>query len=196
MAFFMEQFAHPRGVLGSIAGWLLLVRNKERNRWTLNLLQMRPTDQVLEIGFGPGWAVAEAAKLVSRGGVTGIDPSETMLKDASARNAAAIRAGQVRLRLGSESPLPFAESAFDKVLAVNSFQFWSNAQSGLSEVRRVLRSGGRVAITVQPMWVKSDEEARQVGADLKRQLSEAGFQSVRLEMLPLQPLCFCAVGVK
>src|SRR5258706_15068916 len=92
----LKQFSLPQGFLGRVAGWLMLVRNKERNRWTLQLLKLRPTDAVLEIGFGPGWALAEAAQALTKGRMSGVDPSATMLEEASRRNAKAIRAGQVK----------------------------------------------------------------------------------------------------
>lgn len=196
MASFMDQFAHPSGWQGSLVGWIMAMKNQERNRWTLQLLQLHPTDHLLEIGFGPGWAVAEAAKQLPKGQVMGVDPSATMLRDASTRNAGAIKAGRVGLRLGNEAPLPFPEAAFNKVMAVNSFQFWAKPMDGLCQVKRVLKTGGRAAITVQPMWVKSDDEARDVGEDLQKQMTEAGFREVTLEILPLKPLCFCALGLK
>jgi ubiquinone/menaquinone biosynthesis C-methylase UbiE len=140
--------------------------------------------------------VAEAAQILTHGQVMGVDMSATMLKDASARNADLIKAGRVGLRLGGESPLPFPDVSFNKVMAVNSFQFWAKPEDGLGQVKRVLKTGGRAAITVQPMWVKSDDEARQVGDGLKQQMLAAGFKEVALEVLPLKPLCFCAAGLK
>lgn len=196
MPSFNEQFAHPQGLLGSLAGWLMLLKNRQRNLWTLDLLQLKPTDYVLEIGFGPGWAIEQAAKRVPRGQVAGIDASATMLKDASRRNAAAIRAGRVQLQLGTEAPLPFADRTFESVFAVNSFQFWKEPCRGLSEVQRVLKLDGWLALTVQPMWAKTDEEATAYATSVKAQIAEAGFANVRIETLHLSPLCFCILGYK
>jgi hypothetical protein len=46
---------HPRGAAGSVTGWVFAHRpsNRQRNRWAVSLLDIRPADQVLEIGFGP-----------------------------------------------------------------------------------------------------------------------------------------------
>ncbi len=196
MHFFNEQFAHPQGLLGSFAGWLMMLKNRQRNLWTLDLLQLKPADHVLEIGFGPGWAIEQAAQRVPRGQVAGLDTSVTMLHDASRRNAAAIRAGQVQLQLGIESPLPLGAGIVDKAYAVNSFQFWTESHQGLLEVRRVLKPGGRLAITVQPMWAKTGEEATAYATSVKAQIAEAGFANVRVETLHLSPLCFCILGYK
>jgi hypothetical protein len=55
---------HPRGAAGSVTGWVFAHRpsNRQRNRWVVSLLDVQPADQVLEIGFGPGLAVAELAR--------------------------------------------------------------------------------------------------------------------------------------
>jgi hypothetical protein len=51
-----RQFRRPTGLLGRLAGWIMANRpsNIERNRWTVDLLNVQPSDHVLEIGFGPG----------------------------------------------------------------------------------------------------------------------------------------------
>jgi ubiquinone/menaquinone biosynthesis C-methylase UbiE len=160
----------------------------------LDLLELRPAEHVLEIGFGPGWAIEQAAKRVPHGQVFGLDASATMLNDATSRNAAAIRTGQVQLQLGTEAPLPFANRTFESVFAVNSFQFWKDPRRGLLEVQRVLKTDGRLAITIQPMWVKTNEEATEYATSVKTQIVEAGFDRVHIETLRLTPLCFCIIG--
>ena len=58
------QAHHPRGAAGSVNGWVFAHRpsNRQRNRWAVSLLGVRPVSRVLEIGFGPGLAVAELAR--------------------------------------------------------------------------------------------------------------------------------------
>ena len=57
------QAHHPRGAAGSVNGWVFAHRpsNRQRNRWAVSLLGVQPADQVLEIGFGPGLAIAQLA---------------------------------------------------------------------------------------------------------------------------------------
>lgn len=59
------QFGHPRGPLGHLAGWIMGARasNRERSRWAVSLLDIEPTDRVLEIGFGPGLAIESGRSL-------------------------------------------------------------------------------------------------------------------------------------
>jgi ubiquinone/menaquinone biosynthesis C-methylase UbiE len=147
---------HPRGAAGSVTGWVFAHRpsNRQRNRWAVSLLDVQPTDRVLEIGFGPGLAVAALVR-AGAGHVYGIDHSGVMLRQASKRNAADIRAGRVTLINASADQLPAdLDGPFDAILAVNSLGFWPAPAEQLAELRRRLAPGGRIAIASQPrcLW--------------------------------------------
>ena len=62
------QFMHPHGLGGHLPGWVMAHRssNRRRNTWVVSLLDVRPTDRVLEIGFGPGIAIGELAHAPQR----------------------------------------------------------------------------------------------------------------------------------
>lgn len=53
--------------------------NRRRNAWVVSLLDVQPADHVLEIGFGPGMAIAEARRIGPAGHVYGVDHSQVML---------------------------------------------------------------------------------------------------------------------
>ena len=96
----VRQFGHPRGLAGGVAGWVMGHRasNRERNIWATSMLDLQPGNTVLEVGFGPGIAIAELGRRVgATGHVFGIDHSTVMLRQATRRNAAAIKAGTVSL---------------------------------------------------------------------------------------------------
>src|SRR5581483_1162474 len=107
MRSFNSQFAHPQGIPGRLAGAIMALENRGRNRWAISLLELKPTDRVLEIGFGPGWAIAEMHKMVTKGRVAGVDASETLVRQAARRNALAIRTGRVELQHAPATELPF-----------------------------------------------------------------------------------------
>jgi SAM-dependent methyltransferase len=149
---------------------------------------VQPTDQVLEIGFGPGLAIAELARRATRGHIYGIDHSEVMVRQASKRNAAAIRAQRVELAHMSVDRLPrFAES-LDAIVAVNSVGFWPNPTEQLSKLRGLLRPGGRIALASQPRCpgATADTTAR-AGKELHDWLTQAGFTQARVENPRSQP---------
>src|SRR5262245_10622337 len=118
----MRQFGRPHGAAGRVAGWIMAHRgsNRRRNLWVVSLLDVQSTDRVLEVGFGPGLAIAELARHATRGRVYGIDHSEVMVRQASKRNAAAIRAHRVELLHASVDQLPSFGEPLDAIVAVNS----------------------------------------------------------------------------
>jgi SAM-dependent methyltransferase len=191
------QAHHPRGAAGSVTGWVFAHRpsNRRRNGWVVSLLDVRPTDRILEIGFGPGIAVAELVR-AGAGHVYGIDHSEVMLRQASRRNAAAIRAGRVTLLTASVDQLPDAlDGPFDAVLAVNSLGFWPGAAERLAELRGRLAPGGRIAIASQPRCPGATAgTSRSAGDEVEDLLRSAGFRPTGTETLPLSPPVICVLA--
>jgi ubiquinone/menaquinone biosynthesis C-methylase UbiE len=187
-----RQFTHPTGWLGAVVGMLMAVKNRERSEWVLSQLGAAPGDRVLEIGFGPGVDIARVA--ASGASVAGLDRSDVMVRQASRRSAAAIRAGRVDLRHGAMPELPFADASFDKAYAINSYQFWPHTSRSLAELRRVLRPGGLVVLAVQPRTSgATDVTAKETGEEIAQAVREAGFDEVRLLLKPMKPVATACV---
>lgn len=192
------QFAQPTGTLGRVIGHLMALKNKERSWWVLPMLEIRQNDRMLEVGFGSGIDIKRVSEMVLDGFVAGIDHSEVMLDQAKRRNAAAVRKGNVELKLGSAHEIPYADNWFDTVFSINVAQFWSQPVDALAEMRRVLRRGGLIAVAVQPRSKGATERtARETGKALVENLRTAGFSGVRLETKKMKPVStVCALGVK
>lgn len=191
------QFARPRGLSGRVAGWIMASRasNRGRNVWAVSLLDVQRHDRVLEIVFGPGIAIREISRLAVEGYVCGLDHSEEMLRQAARRNAAAIRTGQVDLRLGSVDDLPVFAEPFDKVLAVNAIMFSDRTTDRLRELRRVMRPEGRIAIVHQPRGPgAADASAAAKGEEIAAALTDVGFSDVRVHTMKLKPAVVCVIG--
>jgi ubiquinone/menaquinone biosynthesis C-methylase UbiE len=197
MNYLISQFAHPRGPIGRLVGMLMAYENRERNAWAVSLLNVREADRVLEIGFGPGWAIERVAALATGGLVAGVDHSQAMVQLATERNATAVRAGRVALQHGSALALPYAGESFNKVLGVNSLHHWPNALAGLREAWRVLTPGGFVLIVEQPRSATSEDGLRELTQTLAEQLANAGFGHIQSESRAMRPAASVAVmGVK
>jgi ubiquinone/menaquinone biosynthesis C-methylase UbiE len=143
---FLRMFGRPRGVLGRLGGIIMARANADCGAWVTELLEVGANDSVLEVGFGPGVIIQRLSKLASAGHVAGIDPSREMVEQARARNAIGIKGGLVDLQRGSVESLPFDDNSFDKALAINSMQVWPDSNTGLTEIRRVMKPGASVAI--------------------------------------------------
>jgi len=190
------QAHHPRGTAGRVTAWEMAHRpsNRQRSRWVVSLLGRQP-GQVLEIGFGPGLAIAELAR-AGAGHVYGIDHSGVMLRQAARRNAAAIRAGRVTLIRASVDQLPPAlDGPFDAILAVNSLAFWPAPAQRLAELRRRLAPRGRMAIASQPRCPGATADtSRSAAREIEDLLSGAGFTHLSTQILPLSPPVACVLA--
>jgi ubiquinone/menaquinone biosynthesis C-methylase UbiE len=182
----MRTFGRPQGVLGRLGGIIMARTNEGCGAWVTDLLDIRPNDSVLEVGFGPGVIIQRLSELASAGRVAGIDPSREMVAQARARNAIAIQNGLVDLRRGSVDSLPFDDNSFDKALTINSLQVWPDPSVGLREIERVMKSGARVALGFTPYSGQPNE-------GLTETLMAAGFTNANVVE---RDNWFCALALK
>ncbi len=181
------QLQHPQGFAGRLAGAAMRVVNARPNLVAVDALQVGPHDTVLELGCGPGHALSVIASRAPFNTINGIDRSSVMLGQAASRNAKAIREGRVRLMAAEFEWLPFRESTFDKILAVNVIYFWRDTRRVLDGIRRVLRPGGRLVIYATDAasmrhWKFASPDTHRLfdRAALARVLEEAGFDRRRV----------------
>jgi ubiquinone/menaquinone biosynthesis C-methylase UbiE len=167
-----NMFCAPKGALGQLGGQLMS-QDRWLPAWVLDLLEVSPSDSVLEVGSGPGVGLEQAAERAYEGRVVGLDPSETMLEMAHRRNRALIEARHVQLHHGSVEKLPLPDATFDKAMIMNSLHLWPDAVAGLAEIRRTLRAGGRIAIAITRFSSAPSDKFEQY-------LIEAGFTDVRV----------------
>jgi SAM-dependent methyltransferase len=193
----LAQFHHPTGVVGHLAGWTMGRRpsNVARNRWAVRLLDVQPTDRVIELGCGPGVAIAALATRAVRGLVVGVDHSQVMIRQARRRNRTAVRAGRVRLIHAPVESLSISDGPFNAALAVNTVGMWPDPTARLRGLARLLRPGGRIALVSQPRCPGATAATSAAAAnELAGLLTEAGFEDLRTEMLDLDPPAACVLG--
>ncbi|WP_283135928.1 class I SAM-dependent methyltransferase [Rhizohabitans arisaemae] len=195
--YLVGQAHHPRGIVGWVNGWMFALRpsNRQRNIWAVSLLNVQPTDRVLEIGFGPGIAIAEFTGRATQGHVFGIDHSQTMVRQAARRNSAALRALRVHLTQASVDRLPNFGDPLDAILAVNSVAFWPDPVERLRELRGLLRPAGRIALVSQPRCPGATRDTTvRAAQELQDLLTRAGFTHLRVETLELDPPVACVLA--
>jgi len=109
------------------------------------LPELRPGMRLLDIGCGPGSITQGLAQRLAPGQVVGVDLSRETL-EAARKNAAAQGIANLTYEAGSVYELPFPDASFDVAYAHQVFQHLREPGKALSEMLRVVRSGGLVAV--------------------------------------------------
>jgi ubiquinone/menaquinone biosynthesis C-methylase UbiE len=196
--FIARQSARPSGILGRVIAWIMARETVAQNAAARRLLELAPTDHVLELGFGHGHNVLEIARAAPDGLVAGIDHSAEMHALASALCRLLVASGRVCLSCADSGDLPYGDAAFDKAIAVHTLYFWPDPVRQLAELRRVLRRGGRLVLGFRP---KEDAASRDFPhtvysfhscGDVEEMLVRAGFAKVRVEAPSPDFLIACA----
>ena len=109
------------------------------------LPHLRPTDRLLDIGTGPGTITVDLAQHLVRGEVIGIDNAPAAI---AATRALATERGVTNLTAtkGDAYGLDFPDDSFDVVHAHQVVQHLSDPVAALTEMGRVCRPAGRVAV--------------------------------------------------
>jgi len=111
----------------------------------LDELRLQPGMNVLDIGCGQGSDAFDlAARVGATGHVTGVDFSESLLAEANRR--AVGKNLSISFEVGDAQALRFADGSFDAVRTERMLMHVPDAQKALSEMARVLRRGGRMAV--------------------------------------------------
>jgi arsenite methyltransferase len=128
-----------------------------QRRATLAALEPRNGERILDIGCGPGYLAAEIGELVGPDGfVQGVDPSPAMLAIAARRALP-----HMELTEGDALALPAEDASFDAAVSTQVYEYVADIAGALSEVRRVLRPGGRLLVLDTDwdsiVWRSSDD---------------------------------------
>lgn len=181
------QARKPSGLLGRLFGMGMGRINQGVNDWVISLLELQPSDHVLEIGFGPGKALRKVLNLVPSGKVSGLDMSNTMMEQARRLNRLAIQEGRAELQLGEAARMPFADASFNRIFCVNVAYFWQAPDIELKEIHRVCKPGGMVAVYIGDRHQMANVPMTRTGIfklygadDIKRLLQAAGFTDISI----------------
>lgn len=146
----------------------------------LGSADLRPGERVLDVACGTGLIARLAAEQVgTTGTVVGVDVAPDMIEVAGSVGGPPEPA--IDWREGDAAALPLPDDAFDVVLCQMGLMFVDDKAAAAAEMRRVLASGGRLAVNTpgaiqEPFEIMDEELARHISPDL------AGFVRVVFSM--------------
>lgn len=137
-----------RNTYDRLSGWYDLLAGSEEsfNNRALAMLNARPGERILELGFGTGHSLVELVKHGCR--VAGVDLSPGMARAARTRLRKKDMLSGVLLSLGDGARLPYPARCFDAVFTAFTLELFDTPEipAVLQEIRRVLRAGGRLGL--------------------------------------------------
>lgn len=122
--------------------------NESYYRWVLDALDTKPGQSLLDVACGLGDLLHYASQSGLR--CSGVDLSPVALRQAKER------APTASVSVGNGQHLPFADESFDIVTLLGSLEHFLDPGTGLLEIRRVLRWGGRALVVVPNSYYLPD----------------------------------------
>ena len=136
------QLRKPHGFMARKVGQRMNAANRSLYEGAWQALDLRDGMSVLEIGFGNGLFFGELSRQAKDLKLHGLDFSQEMVDQATARNADLIASRTLSLVHGPSDRMPFADASFDRIFCINVVYFWDDPAVHLRELRRVLKPGG------------------------------------------------------
>ena len=149
IAWLTRQVRRPSGPLGRRVVRAMNMSHAAMTDWGLRQVTGPKNAAILDIGCGGGRTVQKLAELAPEGKVFGLDYSPASVEVSWNTNAREIEAGRVQIDQGSVAALPFQDSSFDTVTAVETHYYWPDLEANVREVFRVFKPGGRFVLIAE-----------------------------------------------
>ena len=152
--YFIRQFGRSSGSFGKFLSGIMNISNKRM--YLANADKLSDAKRILEIGFGNGRQLQLLIERYPDAELYGIDISDDMLAVASERLG-----GRAGLTVADAGNLPYESDFFDGVITTDTCYFWNDPRKVLSEINRVLKSGGIFVNSINTMYARSVGRTRE-----------------------------------
>ena len=151
-------------------------------------LNIRPGSTILDVGTGTGVFIPFLLSEIGKSGrIIASDFAEKMLRRARAKSFN----GNIDYLQADVTNLPLCDEVFDVIVCHSSFPHFQDKPRALTEINRVMKSGGRLLICHTSSRAKINEIHRQSrvvrndtipdGDEMQLMLSAAGFTEVKVD---------------
>jgi len=162
-------------------GWLRRAGTRQLNGWIIDQLRLQPYQHVLEIGFGTGRLLEEAAGVLRIGFLAGVESSATLYQQAYRRNRRFIARQLVQLHIGELADLPYPPHYFHTIYSHSVLAPGKDRVVELLRLTRLLRSGGRLALVFRIAADRGNGSVGQLAEGIQQDYIAAGLQSMQIE---------------
>jgi ubiquinone/menaquinone biosynthesis C-methylase UbiE len=201
-----RQCRKPTGWLGRRLARAMNMGHAPLTAWGLGHVHVGRRARILDIGCGGGRTLRTLAEITTDGHVDGVDYAPASVATSRESNADLIQTGRVSVQQASVSQLPFPDTSFDLITAVETHYYWPDLHRDLREVLRVLQPGGQFVLIAETYrgrarsWLYAPVmrllRARYLTLEEHRAaLTQAGFVDVEMHAHPWAGW-MCAVGAR
>lgn len=142
-----SQLRQPEGTKGIEVADMMHETNIRMTLHSIDRLNIREHDNILELGHGNCGHLDYLLKQNEMLTYSGLEMSELMHSEARRINQVFTDRKQASFYLYDGLNMPFPDNMFDKIFTVNTIYFWTQPESLMLELYRVIKPGGMLNIT-------------------------------------------------
>lgn len=158
----------------------------ERFLWAIDVLDIKPSDHLLEIGCGAGILVEQIGGRLREGTITAVDSSTAMIKTATRKNIA-----NAHFITSDFASAALPENAYNKILAFNVNFFWKEPSAELALIRKCLKPKGKLYVFYQAPYDITIAAAKPI----EEKLHSHGYTIVDILFKKMSPAsAFCIIA--
>ena len=185
------------GYLQKLAVCLSTTKNKTLSHWTVEQLRLEPYQHILEVGFGLGNTLREAATKLQVGFIAGVDESVAMYQQAYKKNKSFVQKQLMQLHVGTINELPYPAQYFHSIYATNIYSSWKEPQYKFMQLQSLLKNSGRLVTVFQPRSATTEKQMWNAAEKIQQEYEEAGFSDIRISFRDMSPVnAIAAIGYK
>lgn len=145
-----RQLKKPSGELGYQVAQKLNESNQQMYELMWKMIDWSSVQRVMEIGFGNGKHLSRYIDRNPELTVTGVDFSKEMCESARTFHSDLVEDGKLTIHCADSSSMPVADDSYDLVIGLNIVYFWDPPEPHFSEIKRVLKNGGKLLLGFRP----------------------------------------------
>jgi demethylmenaquinone methyltransferase / 2-methoxy-6-polyprenyl-1,4-benzoquinol methylase len=141
-----EMFNNIAGKYDFLNHFLSLGIDKTWRKKAIREVATVSPSKILDVATGTGDMAIAAHAAIPGVTVTGVDIAAQMLEEGRKKLVVKELTKNITLELGDSESLPFPSGSFDAVMCAYGVRNFEHLENGLSEMQRVMREGGKLAI--------------------------------------------------
>ena len=150
------------------------------NRLAVDQIELPDICVIVDIGCGTGSALRYASLKINNGTLIGVDPVSRMIEIAQDMTKDHPGMDLISFKVGPAEDIPIDDDLADFVFAFDSIDHWQDIDSGINEVKRIIKPEGIFVIVKD----KGVPDAKESLKQLKEKLISSGFLKIKARTKP------------